>query len=334
MSLKIPQFQARSVDQQESTLPASSILTGAGTGAACGYFAFSGGQMSAKELMEKYGGENADKFIQSIKGFETLPAEEQAKFNHLKTLLTYKDTSVQELEEATKLLFRRHKETTLRKFISKVAVKKIYPKLGLKGKASSTLLASGVVGSGMSNYFLAKGGSFVNSTIGHWWITRWGIRASGVLLPVILFFRHKNPEGLAGRFRDYNNTLSIIEREAANKVSKCQRKGSEKLLSKANIQLLKIKTLNAVYTAMHFNFVNIGSKNKITQETAQNILKNAQEAADKTILNEIEETLQQVGKHFPKNSLKNAGIGAVIGALLLGALAIGHKQVQKNNQDK
>lgn len=318
MSLKIPQFQSRVNNQEDrqSGSPANALLNGAGTGAIVGYLVGgSGKETSAQDLLKKFGGEKADDFIKSIPDFETLPETEKAKLNYIKNLLAYKDTSIQELEEATKKLFGKHKEISLRKFISKVPIKQIFPQLDLIGKLYGARAAIGLAATSI------------------WVINNpWSLIFASLFLGKN-FRRYRYPNLRLG---DYVDNLPAMERNTALKTkNSAQKVNSATKINDAMKKLIKLKSIRAIFSSMHLEFYKRKHADKITQETALNIIKEAKEASDKTIFAEIEENMQGLSKYLKKSSgLKTIGIGALIGALAFGILAVGGKKIQKNNQDK
>lgn len=317
MSLKIPQFQSASVNGQESQSgsPANAMLNGAGTGAIVGYlFGGSGKGTSAQDLLKRYGGEKADEFIKSIPNFETLSAEEKAKFNYIKKLLAYKNTSVQELEEATKKLFSKRSKVTLRQYILKVPIKQAYKKLDLIGRSSHVRL-----------------GMALTATTIFAICNPWSLLIAIPAVGGMNYYKYKHPNFRLG---GYIPQFAIMERKAAFKARKSVAKaGSEARTNTLITRLLKLKGIRTFFNALNMEFYKLKYTDEITLETAQKLIKEAKEASDKTILTEIEENMQGLSKYFKKGSnLKNIGIGALVGALAFGALALAGKKVQKNQE--
>lgn len=319
MSVKITQFTSAN-NQESSGSPVKGLLIGAGAGAALGAVAMPG-RISPQELLKKYSGENADKFMARIKGFENLSFEEQAKLSYIHGGLKYINQEANLAEKAIIHSCGKKGKTTVRRFIDTImsiddskdfragmkrAMK--FQMSAIFGRNAMFLLSPLGLVTGI-NYYLTKS---VPSLL----VYMLGFVAGKTV------YNKRYPNEALGAFLD---TCASSERSAeAGVISPLFGQPSHKVQSA--IQHIQAKIDKAFYSVIHLKFAGMKHGDKITQETAKNIIQEAKEAANKTLLTGIEENMQGVEKYLPKNMLRNAGIGALIGAAVLGTLFSGHRK--------
>lgn len=340
MSVKITQFTSTNTNQQERTsgVPSAGLLTGAGAGAALGYFALPG-QFSAQELLKKYSGEKADKFISRIKGFENLTPEQKVKLDCIKGALSHTSKEYEAIEKAVINIFKKPCQVTMRDLAAEIirTAKSVNP------AKNQSLMAATMTGGKIRNLMLRLVyiGSSVSLLVFHQSL---GLLGFGSWLGSV-FFNKRYPNIILGNLVD---TLAMGEKGSAAGIINHIKK------SKANKPVVsffgKIKahfshmfylnnTANSItnkadktfYGIIHSKLAAYKHSEKITEETATSMVKEAKEAADRTLIKAMEENMQGVEKYLPKHGLRNAGIGALLGAFVLGSFFAGKA---KSREDK
>lgn len=326
MSVKITQFTSTNTNKQESSgHPALGLLTGAGAGAALGYYAIPK-KMSAQELLKKYNGEKADKFIQRIKDFDSLPIEQQTKLRFIQSSLAHSEQEADFAQQAVKISCSQTGKTTVRKFLNTffnmgdpgnfreaVGRSMKFQLGGIMGRMSGAALSPLGLLTGI-NYYLTK--KALPS------IAFWGLM--GFTFVKTQVYNRLYPNKVLGAVLDQSG---VTERATAARIASPM---YSKAIPATVAQLVKARIDKAFHSKLYYIFAGMKHSEEMTEETASAIVKEAKETADRTLIRTIEENMQGVEKHMPKHGLRNAGIGALVGAAILGLIFSGHRKSSEN----
>lgn len=337
MSVGISKNQSNAANSNEQHKSTNLVLpfglAGLGIGGAGGYY-FCPKTMTSKQILDNFSGENAQKFLETIKEPGRLSDAHALKLSCISNALCYRNKSA--------LWFRAVADRALQTK-DKMKIKPILNGYTFLRRAGINYGITGVAIAIIKYTKLAF------------------VAVPSVLLKLALSTEKSLNKSLYNKMKCY----IIKEQRLTKKLQKALKKpNNEMKIAKLRKKLLDCRSRISFYRNVSGEFAeliknykpeNNGRKSilkflrnglgrvgqlfsgKVTmsKDNVEKVLKSEQEATDKIVLQEIEENSKGIKKYLPKiKSIRNAGIGGAIGlgvAVLVAKLFFGTHKKERND---